>query len=667
MKTKTITILILSLLLINFSAFSSEKENGQNWCISKAPDMNWENQIQKIIQKQKAANMANGRVADNSYSIPVIVHICYYSTSTSQNIPASRVQTQIDILNADFAGTGQNSNTLPAPFAAVKTNSNITFCLAKLDLNNNILAEPGIERINAKAKGWGNPATATGWSGDFIDNVIKKATIWDPNYYLNIWVVPYIGGFSSSVLGYATFPYMTGLDGMPTGAGDPLNDGFVCRTSYFGNSGGGRTATHEIGHWLGLRHIWGDETCGTDYVDDTPTASDKNFGCPSYPHNVNGCGAGSSPNGEMYMNFMDYTDDNCMALFTNDQATRFYATMEYADFRKNLKNSPVCDTVKQKPVANFSYLKTNAPLCNATQKFNFTDKSVFAPTSWSWTFDGGTPATSNQKNPTNIVFNTSGLHTITLIVSNDRGSDTLVSQLNVPIVGNGTLPLSEDFESPYFPPLGWETYNRNGNPTINWEIRNGYSGYGIGNKTMIFNNTSYDGQHKKDDITTPKLDFTGVSEAVLSFDVAYAPFFGDAGNGFDEFLWDTLEVLITDDCQLTSQSIYRKGETDLATYPQGYGPEYYPANNEWRTDSILIPASYLNKQDVQIIFRNYGDYGHTIYVDNINISLPNAGPAATANFTISDSVVCAGGKLTFTSTSSATNGGTLDSIRWTLT
>jgi hypothetical protein len=96
----------------------------------------------------------------------------------------------------------------------------------------------------------GRSQTFQGWSRDFIDNTIKATTIWDPNYYLNIWLVPNIGGSTSSILGYATFPGMTGLDGMPVEPGDILNDGFVCKTSFFGNAGGGRTSTHEIGHWL---------------------------------------------------------------------------------------------------------------------------------------------------------------------------------------------------------------------------------------------------------------------------------------------------------------------------------------------------------------------------------------------------------------------------------
>ncbi|MFN8283538.1 MAG: M43 family zinc metalloprotease [Chitinophagales bacterium] len=663
--TKKLLLLLPILLLMVGSSFSLDKPESKGWCGSEKPNADWENQIQHIIQMQQAQHAANGREQQIAYTIPVIVHICYYQNTTSQNISATRVQQQINTLNADYAGTGLNSGSLPSAFAAVKANSNITFCLAKLDLNNNVLAEPGIERINAQTRGWGNPGT-TGWSRDLIDNTIKKTTIWDPNYYLNIWVVPGIESTGSgTILGYATFPGMSGLPGMPTGAGNALNDGFVCRASYFGNNGAslGRTSTHEIGHWLGLRHIWGDDSCGTDYVDDTPTALEENYTCYTSAHVT----CGNAPNGDMFQNFMDYTGDNCMALFTNGQSARFQAVMQFADFRKNLPNSPVCDTVKQKPVARFTSLKQNAALCATSQKFDFTDKSLFKPTTWSWTFQGGTPSTSTVQNPTNITFNTVGFHDVTLVVTNARGTSTITQQVNVPIVGTATFPFSENFESAYFPPLGWETVNRNGNAAINWDVRNGYSGYGIGNRSMIFDNTSLDGKYKKDDIQTPKIDLTGVTSAKLKFDVAYAPFYGDAGAGVDQFLWDTLEVLITDNCQGTTQSIYRKGETNLATYPAGTGPEFYPTASQWRSDTVTIPAAYLNKPNIQLIFRNYGDYGHTIYIDNINLFSPVTTPTATASFTLSDTVFCVGGSTTLTSTSTANNGGTLDSIRWTIT
>ncbi|HNC72823.1 MAG TPA: M43 family zinc metalloprotease [Chitinophagales bacterium] len=650
------------ILFLGANVKAAEKNSNIGWCASEAPSMEWENQIQRIIATQRANNMANGREAQVSYTIPVIVHVCYYTNNSSQNIPANRVQNQITVLNNDFAGIGLNSNTVPAAFAPLIANSNVTFCLAKLDLNNNVLAEPGIDRVNAQQRGWGSPSTSTGWSRDFIDNTIKKATIWDPNYYLNIWVVPYIGGFSSSILGYATFPGMSGLPGMPSGAGNPLNDGFVCRASYFGNTGGGRTSTHEIGHWLGLRHIWGDDSCGTDFVNDTPTAFEPNYGCPSYPHRS----CGNTTSGDMFMNFMDYTDDNCMAMFTNDQSARFQVVMQNADFRKNLQYSPVCDTVKQKPVAKFSYLQQVSTLCATSKKIDFTDKSLFAPTSWSWTFEGGTPATSNQQHPAGITFNTAGIHNVKLVVSNSRGVDSSVFQVNVSIVGNAAMPLLEDFEGPIFPSAGWDLVNRNGNAAINWDRISGYSAFGVGNNCMRFDNTTLDGRFQKDDIMTPKLNLTGVSQATLKFDVSHAPFYGQlTQNGPDEHLWDTLEVLITDNCQQTTQRIYRKGDSVLATVMPGQGDEFYPQANQWRTETIVIPASYLNKQNVQIIFRNYGDFGHTIYVDNINVFAQNSTPTATASFTVSDTTVCVGGSLTFTNTSTASSGSP-DSVRWTI-
>ncbi len=644
------------------AAHNHNSKGNAAWCGTEVPSMTWENQLQRIIQHQKS--MPGYRQQSATYNIPVVVHVVYFNTT--QNISAAQVQSQITVLNNDFAGTGLNSNTIPAPFAPLLANTNITFCLAKLSPTNTVLAEPGIDRIDARTKGWPNPGV-TGFSFDFIENTIKRTTIWDPNFYLNIWVVPGIQSSSGlTTLGYATFPGLTGLDGMPTGAGNELNDGFVCRSNYFGTTGTasaskGRTSTHEIGHWLGLRHIWGDDSCGTDFVDDTPTALKENFRCPTYPHRT----CGNTTSGDMFMNFMDYTDDNCMALFTLDQKARMQTTLQFGDFRKNLVNSPVCDTVKQKPFAKFDFSIGTSAACATSKTYSFTDKSIFAPTSWSWTFEGGTPATSTVRNPANVVFNTPGIHNVTLTVTNARGTHSITKQIYVPLVGVGTVPLVEGFEGPLFPPSGWDWVNRNGNPAVNWDVINGISAYGIGNRAMRFNNTELDARGFDDDILTPKLNLTGITGASLTFDVAYAPYFGPLEEGGpDESIFDTLEVYITDNCLNTSQRIYTKGGTALATYLPGLGDEFYPAPNQWRRDSIVIPAAYLNKPNVQIAFRNLGNYGHTIYVDNVNLSPLVSVPTATASFTVSDTVVCPAGTLRFTNTSTATVGSP-DSIRWT--
>ncbi|HQO32968.1 MAG TPA: T9SS type A sorting domain-containing protein, partial [Chitinophagales bacterium] len=139
--------------------------------------------------------------------------------------------------------------------------------------------------------------------------------------------------------------------------------------------------------------------------------------------------------------------------------------------------------------------------------------------------------------------------------------------------------------------------------------------------------------------------------------VAHAPY-------NDGVTFDTLEVLIQDACASTPVSIYKKGGTQLATAP-AMAAEFYPTASQWRKDSVLVPSGFLNKQ-VKFIFRNYGRYGHTIYVDNVNVyGLSTSAPTATASFTLSDTVVCAGSSLTFTNTSTASSGSP-DSVRWTI-
>ena len=156
---------------------------------------------------------------------------------------------------------------------------------------------------------------------------------WNTNDYLNIWVC----NLASGLLGFATFP-----------GGNASLDGVVCDYAYFGNIGTatppynlGRTATHEVGHWLNLYHIWGDSYCGNDYVSDTPEHEESNYGCPSFPHSSNCSSTGSS--GEMFMNYMDYTNDACMYMFTNGQKNRMRATLNTT--RSSLLNSQACQPI----------------------------------------------------------------------------------------------------------------------------------------------------------------------------------------------------------------------------------------------------------------------------------------------------------------------------------
>jgi hypothetical protein len=189
---------------------------------------------------------------------------------------------------------------VPAAFAGLAANTNTQFVLAKRDPSGN--ATTGITRKQSKVTAWSR--------NDAVKNAKRGGSrAWPASQYLNLWVCNLSGG----LLGYAQFP-----------GGAASTDGVVVQYSSLpgGSSkpyGKGRTATHEVGHWLNLRHIWGDASCGNDFVDDTPIQQTSNHGCPTYPHIT--CGN----QGDMSMKYMDYTDDACMYMFSTGQSTRMNA------------------------------------------------------------------------------------------------------------------------------------------------------------------------------------------------------------------------------------------------------------------------------------------------------------------------------------------------------
>jgi PKD repeat protein len=381
----------------------------------------FEEWLEKKIKEDKNNNAIP---KSNIYTIPVIVHVIHNSNEAigqGRNISQAQVYSQIDVLNEDFRRTNADASQTPAPFAAVAADIEIQFCLAQVDPNGNPLAEPGIHRVSAPSIGVSN--TTTGYSTSLIDGTIKPATIWDPNRYFNIWVCQ----LSGNLLGYAQFPSSSGLPGLSSNGGPANTDGVVIGYNYFGRVGTlsppfnkGRTATHEVGHWLGLRHIWGDGNCASDYCNDTPTQSNATSGCPSYPYAA-GCSGSPNPPGRMFQNYMDYTNDSCMNLFTANQKTRMRTVMQNSPRRVQLLSSTVCNSPTSPPVADFV---ANTTTVTVGGFVNFTNLSTGTGNTYSWTFNGGTPSTSTAINPSNIQYNTVGTYTVTLVATNPYGSDT---------------------------------------------------------------------------------------------------------------------------------------------------------------------------------------------------------------------------------------------------
>ena len=236
--------------------------------------------------------ITNGRLVNGRIEIPVVVNVLY--RTAAENISLTQIQSQIDVLNKDFNALNSDFNQVPTTFSGVKANVGITFVL------------DAVYRKSTKKTSWGTRDAMKKSSQGGLNPT-------SPTTKLNLWVCTIGGG----ILGYAQFP-----------GGSSATDGVVIDSKYLGTTGTatapfnkGRTATHEVGHWMNLRHIWGDTTCGSDLVSDTPTHNTANYGIPAFPHYSTCTGTPI----EMTMNYMDYTDDAGMYMFSNGQKSRMLA------------------------------------------------------------------------------------------------------------------------------------------------------------------------------------------------------------------------------------------------------------------------------------------------------------------------------------------------------
>jgi hypothetical protein len=276
----------------------------------------------------KLNDVSNASKANAIIVIPIVVHLVY--NTTAQNISDAQIRSQISVLNADYRM--KNTDTLPLshPFWSATADAGIEFCLATTDPNGD--PTTGIIRTFTSTTRF-DYDTINNWS-DVKFTATGGADRWDPHRYLNVWVCNLTG----SILAISTFPSEL--------AATPDEDGIVVNYRFMGAGGTalspynqGRTLTHEIGHWLGLAHIWGDAFCGNDVVSDTRPAESENYGCPTFPHRPNNL-CGGDANGEMYMNYMDYVDDRCMNMFTFGQVTRMQATL--STLRSSIVSSHTC-------------------------------------------------------------------------------------------------------------------------------------------------------------------------------------------------------------------------------------------------------------------------------------------------------------------------------------
>jgi hypothetical protein len=551
--------------------------------------------------------------------IPVVFHIIHDGKpyGVGENITDEQVLSQIDALNRDFALLAGDTSTIPAEFKPLAANTFIRFCLAKFDPQGN--PTTGIERIVINKTSWNTE--------DEIETQVKPATIWNRRRYLNIWSLRFGGTLTSSgVLAYATLPYFT----------DDQTDGIAARFNTIGTVGtllanqrGGRTIVHEVGHWLGLLHIWGNQPgCyngsfnTTDFIDDTPDQYDRYFGCPTYPQ----ISCGSS---DMFMNHMDYTDDNCRTMFTKGQAEVMYNNLN-TGARSSIKTA-ISNCFLDLDGAIKAILLPTDTICNLNFRPMVRVKNEGITVITNATIFYKIDNQPYQSFPFNKTLRiqedafvalppvsvTEGNHTLTVTfekpnnanIDNEPSNDLLTVNFYAYDGGFAVqAPFTEDFEMSSFPPSNWMIDNR-GSPNT-WDLSSA-SAYDQGFYSAFINNLNYNSNPNgtRDALITDDYDVSQIGLPNLKFDIAYCRVNNNRS--------DSLAVYYSFDCGKRWTLIYKSGGVTMATAPD-QSTFFIPAPNQWKTIRLHLPA-LVGQNKVRFKFENISGWGNALYLDNINV------------------------------------------------
>jgi hypothetical protein len=549
--------------------------------------------------------------AKTTYIIPLVFHIIHeYGT---ENISDSQVYDEIAVLNRDYRKLNTDLSQAVAGFDTIAGDANIEFRLATIDPYGN--CTNGIEHIYSHETNNGD---------DY-----SKHNQWHRSKYLNVWVVK---SMKDGVAGYAFYPSAT--EGSFFFA-----DGVIILNGYIGRIGTSsentsRALTHEIGHYLGLAHTWGNTNnpmvaCGDDGIDDTPESKGFNF-CPSTLAQASVCDANIVEN---YQNYMDYS--YCSIMFTQDQVDFMRNTLivETAN-RSNLwKDTNLMET---------GALINPAPLCAPVADFSVStkfacegDAVTFKDASWNgvvtdrtWYFEGGTPATSNAASP-NVTFSGLGWKKVKLVVSNATGTDSVVRWQTIHISQNWadkTGPFTESFESgnvnswlidnPEDNYAKWQLSNTNGMNNSKCMKLNNYRDVSA---AQAYTDTYFYNFRKggnKDGLVTPSYDLSTTTNVELAFDYAYAT---DGATLAD--ITESMKVYVSKNCGKTWTLKTTLLTTDLLTAGNSTGIDFLPTNNAlWKT--VTIPIT-VNSTDTRTRFKfefNASDVSNNVFLDNIRVT-----------------------------------------------
>jgi hypothetical protein len=564
----------------------------------------------RINQKQPGIA---GVTAEN-YTIPVVVHIIHNGepVGTGTNISDAQIQSQISVLNEDFRRLNPDAFKTPNDFTGVAGALSVEFVLAKRDPLG--FASGGIVRVDGGRAAWSLNE----------EGIFKGLSFWPSEDYLNIWVV----NLSGSDIGYASFP-VSNLAGLEDAVNNRLLDGVIIDYKVFGskNYGNfdldnrynvGRTATHEVGHFLGLRHIWGDVSgCGgTDYVEDTPAQNGATFDCPS-THPIISC----NNSAKMYQNYMDYTQDACMNLFTKKQVDRMVVVMENSPRRKSLATSLGSVAPVYGIECSISILTPQATACPGTVtpeiilrnlgdqpvesvKLRLTINSISQPEEiFSVSLIKGQSAILPFPQ-IEILEGETKTFVFSLLEVNGFTDELSVNNF-AEIVSTGSaftgLPLEENFS--VFPG-NWTIANPDG--LKSWAFSS------VRNGSISLNGFDYEQIGAVDAFFSPVFSTLTSEALLLQFDVAYARYPGNNN--------ESLSVYLIEDCSEDFSGgtlIFQKQGSSLASAPDSFS-SFVPSSGQWRTESVIL-NNFTGKPDLKLAFVFRNGYGNNIYLDELKL------------------------------------------------
>ncbi|KAA9325202.1 M43 family zinc metalloprotease [Adhaeribacter soli] len=546
------------------------------------------------------------RASTPNSTIPVVVHVIH--TYGADNITDGQVYDALRIVNEDYSKTNPDTASVIAAYQPRYANVGFEFKLAQKDPNGN--CTNGITRTYS---------TLT----DNADNNVKSLIMWDPTKYLNIWVVNRI---SFGAGGYSYLPCSV-----------PQNiEGIVVLNTQFGSIGksnGGnfsaRTLTHEIGHYMGLPHVWGGSNspgdpanCGMDDgIADTPnTIGSATQNCLVNANTCGGTNGNPDPDGTMpdnVQNYMDYS--NCAMMFTNGQKAVMTAALSMS-CRSNLTtpNNLIATgtnpgyTAACAPIADF---KASADRVCEGNVVYFNDQSyniaANSAVSYSWSFPGGTPATSTDPDPM-VTYNIPGDYDVVLTTTNAAGTHTITRNQAVrvsPATSIAIAPYQNSFEDPSFPvdplnaQLSWELI-RSG--TISWEQTQAAAATGSSSLRMRNRDVSVGTVNT---LIMPAVNFNNITGSTLKFKVAYAQRAAVTN--------DKLSVYFSKDCGRTWALRYNKIGANLSTTGT-FLNNFTPNAAQWRQETVAL-GNYATANTL-IKFEITSNSGSSLYLDDIEIT-----------------------------------------------